>query len=124
MPGRKTRTGSNEMRKNNYIGFLLLVLAFATGLFAGAAIFRTRGAGSDSEYARRLATVEYINSELRKENKRATDLNIAISGRLDRAKGILDELGKETIGAKDAIRRLELNLSILERAIQAIYQDN
>lgn len=112
------------MRKINPIGFLFLVLAFATGLFAGAAIFRTRSAGSDSEYAHRLATVEYINCELRKENKRATDLNIAISGRLDRAKGILDELGKETIGAKEAIRRLELNLSILERAIQAIYQDN
>ena len=112
------------MVKRNYVGFLFLVIAFASGVFSGYAIFNTRGKSSDSEYARRLATVEYINSELRAENLRATELNQSIAGRLDRAKNILDELGKETIGSKDAIRRLELNLSILERAIQAIYQDN
>ena len=111
------------MQGSKKLAFLFLALAFASGVFAGYFLFRG-GKDSDIEYARRLATVEYINSELRAENKRAQDLNSAIAGRLDRAKAILDELGNETIGAKDSIRRIELNLSILERALQAIYQDN
>ena len=111
------------MQGSKKLAFLFLALAFSSGLCGGYFVFRG-GKDSDSEYARRLATVEYINSELRAENKRAQDLNQSIAGRLDRAKAILDELGNETIGATGAIRRLELNLSILERALQAIYQDN
>ena len=109
------------MQGSKKLAFLFLALAFASGLCGGYFLF-SGGKDSDSEYARRLAAVEYINSELRAENKRAQDLNQSIASRLDRAKTILDELGNETVGATGAIRRLELNLSILERAIQAIYQ--
>lgn len=112
------------MQGSKKLAFLFLALAFASGLCGGYFLFGRGGKDNDSEYARRLATLEYINSELRAENQRATELNQSIARRLDRAKTILDELGSETSGAKDTIRRLELNLSILERAIQAIYQDH
>ena len=106
------------------VGFYILFafILFGVGFLGG--YFSSRDVtGSDSEYARRLAAIEYINSQLRDENRRATEYNHAIAGRLDRAKRIIDGLGKETGGIKYALQRLEYNLSILEKAIRAIYGD-
>ena len=111
------------MVKKIGIAIACVFIFFGVG-FLGGYFARGGSQGSDSEYASRLAAIESINSQLREENRRATEYNRAIAGRLDRAKSIIDGLGKETGGIKDAIQRLERNLSILEQAIQAVFGDN
>lgn len=107
---------------------LVCLLALVVSFGAGYCVASFNNDGSDSEYESRLANLETINSELRAENGRITDLNRAITDRLadvtdrlDKAKTIIDGMSNDSGNATDAISRIERNLSILEQAVQTIF---
>jgi chromosome segregation ATPase len=120
--------GTSKSRLNIICGgFICLALfIFGAGFWAGRSNGRLENV---TEYEARLAAITSINTELQNENKRLVELNGTISqrlkditGRIERAKDIIDGIGNQLDQDDDTIQRILDNLSKLEKAIRIIFE--
>jgi len=109
---------------------LVSIFIFFTGYFVSNYQSTKQHSADLAVYESRLGDITKLNTELKNENSRITDLNIGLTNRLatitkrlDSAKTIVDGLDGQAQSDGDAIQRLIENVSRLEQAISIIFEN-